>query len=393
MKKKYTITLLSLSVIICTLIIILISTSKTFIKKDKQDFVTSNGSLVIMISEDGTNFTRGTSIPSSSDGNYYLADNSKCEAKGSSINYDNSTGKVTVTGPGQNQCYLYFIKRQNYTVTYAGNGSESCNPSSKSIPYNNSIGTLCAPTYSVVSDDTAYSYNHYNVTSNSNFTFNNTTKTWYSTNNSASGIRAYIQFKPQPGTNKICYTTQTYSTTYGSIRVYLNGTTTDYRVVAEGGNWDSPNNTTCYTFTRALTASDYIRVEFYRSYSNYVHGNDNVSFAMYATLPRQKAFGGWYRGQGIAVSESNILNADTTIYPNWGDRTYGITYSDNVGTGCDGKTKRVVEDEQVGSLCTPTRSGYYFRGWFTSAVNGTQITSSSALSSSIPVYAVWSTTS
>ena len=68
-----------------------------------------------------------------------------------------------------------------------------------------------------------------------------------------------------------------------------------------------------------------------------------------------------------------------------------LTYDDNDGSGCSSKHKYIgiLCDESWGTLCTPKRSGYKFKGWYTKKNGGTKITSSTVPAKSYTVYAHW----
>lgn len=70
--------------------------------------------------------------------------------------------------------------------------------------------------------------------------------------------------------------------------------------------------------------------------------------------------------------------------------TYTVTFNANGGS-VDTTSKTVTAGSTYGTLPTPTRSGYKFLGWFTSASGGTQITSSTtvSLSANQTLYAHW----
>ena len=60
---------------------------------------------------------------------------------------------------------------------------------------------------------------------------------------------------------------------------------------------------------------------------------------------------------------------------------YLVIFNPNGGTiGSGTYFKRVYRGEAYGTLPTPTRNGYAFKGWFTEEVGGTEITSSTILS-------------
>lgn len=84
-------------------------------------------------------------------------------------------------------------------------------------------------------------------------------------------------------------------------------------------------------------------------------------------------------------------NANITLYAVWKLKTYTITFNPNGGT-VSPSTKEVSYGSAYGSLPTPTRPGYTFDGWFTTAEGGTKVTASTVLteSSDKTVYAHWS---
>lgn len=69
-------------------------------------------------------------------------------------------------------------------------------------------------------------------------------------------------------------------------------------------------------------------------------------------------------GTAYASGGSYTLNADVTLYAQW-------------------------TDPAAGELAAPSRSGYDFAGWFTSATGGVQITESSTVTESLTIYAHW----
>ena len=88
-------------------------------------------------------------------------------------------------------------------------------------------------------------------------------------------------------------------------------------------------------------------------------------------------FDGWNTksdGSGTNYSAGGkfTTNANTTLYAKWKQSTYTLRYNDNGGSGCSTKTKTITPGNNLGKLCTPSRSGYwYFEGWY---YNGTKYT-------------------
>ena len=88
-------------------------------------------------------------------------------------------------------------------------------------------------------------------------------------------------------------------------------------------------------------------------------------------------FDGWNTksdGSGTNYSAGGkfTTNANTTLYAKWKQSTYTLRYNDNGGSGCSMKTKTITKGSKLGTLCRPSRSGYwYFEGWY---YNGTKYT-------------------
>ena len=105
------------------------------------------------------------------------------------------------------------------------------------------------------------------------------------------------------------------------------------------------------------------------------------------------SFAGWYTAAsgGTQVTSSTKLTTgqNQTIYAHWTANNYTLTYNNNGGSGCSSKT--ITYGSTYGTLCTPSRSGYTFLGWYTAANGGTQVTSSTALwsTSNQTIYAHW----
>lgn len=68
--------------------------------------------------------------------------------------------------------------------------------------------------------------------------------------------------------------------------------------------------------------------------------------------------------------------------------TYTVTFNANGGSVSQ-NFKAVISGSAYGSLPTPTRDGYTFDGWYTSASGGSQVTSGTTCSSNITLYARW----
>ena len=105
-------------------------------------------------------------------------------------------------------------------------------------------------------------------------------------------------------------------------------------------------------------------------------------------------FDGWNTksdGSGTSYSAGGkfTTNANTTLYAKWKQNTFTLRYNDNMGSGCSTKTKTITPGNKLGTLCRPTRSGYwYFNGWY---YDGKKYTASTVFNgnSDITLVASW----
>lgn len=67
---------------------------------------------------------------------------------------------------------------------------------------------------------------------------------------------------------------------------------------------------------------------------------------------------------------------------------YKVTFNPNKGSVTT-KSKTVRKGDEIGSLPTPTRKGYYFVGWYTATSGGTKVTKSTTITKSMTLYARW----
>jgi len=110
-------------------------------------------------------------------------------------------------------------------------------------------------------------------------------------------------------------------------------------------------------------------------------------------------FDGWYTTQrtgGTEVTTSTTFSdtnysserGSTYIYARWSLIPYTITFDANGGTVTP-ESGTVDAQGKLASLPTPTRSGYNFVGWYTTATGGTHVTTSTEFKASTTIYALW----
>ncbi|GHV25247.1 hypothetical protein AGMMS4952_02530 [Spirochaetia bacterium] len=100
-------------------------------------------------------------------------------------------------------------------------------------------------------------------------------------------------------------------------------------------------------------------------------------------------------GDGTAFTEITTVLADIIVYAQWVANvpgTYIVTFNNNGGdTQADPQYKTVISPETTIDALPgqPTRAGYTFTGWFTTATGGTAFTEITTVSANIIVYAKW----
>ena len=124
-------------------------------------------------------------------------------------------------------------------------------------------------------------------------------------------------------------------------------------------------------------------------------GNGWVSLSITEPTRSGYTFLGWSESSTASLAQyasGDLLNltANTTLYAVWKANTYTV-YFDAQGGTCSTSSKTVTYNSTYGTLPTPTRSGYTFDGWYTSASGGTQITASSkvTITANQTLYAHW----
>jgi len=105
-------------------------------------------------------------------------------------------------------------------------------------------------------------------------------------------------------------------------------------------------------------------------------------------------FKGWYTaksgGNKITADSIVSLAEDHTLYAQWSAEKYTVTFNANSGT-VKTKNKSVTFASAYGTLPTPTRSGYKFKGWYTAKSGGSKISSTTKVNTAKnhTLYAQW----
>ncbi len=127
-----------------------------------------------------------------------------------------------------------------------------------------------------------------------------------------------------------------------------------------------------------------------------------IDLTLPATVPTKTGYTctGWNTskdgtGKSFSVGGSFNLNATTTLYAQWAERSYNITYDANGGTGAPAsQSKKHFSQESITlSTVRPTRVGYTFASWNTKKnATGTSYTPGATYNTNadVTLYAVWS---
>lgn len=116
-----------------------------------------------------------------------------------------------------------------------------------------------------------------------------------------------------------------------------------------------------------------------------------TNLTLTTTKPTGKSFTVTYNANGGTVSTSSKTVAQT--FTNWNTAANGNGTTYNAGATYIANANVTLyaqyANPSIGSLPTPTRSGYAFDGWYTAATGGTKITDSTKVTANTTVYAHW----
>ena len=85
----------------------------------------------------------------------------------------------------------------------------------------------------------------------------------------------------------------------------------------------------------------------------------------------------------LGTSENQVI----TLYAVWTVDNYTVTFDSTGGSGVPSITRQY--GKTLGTLPTPTKIGYTFKGWFTEPSGGTQVNASTVVKGNVTYYAQW----
>lgn len=119
----------------------------------------------------------------------------------------------------------------------------------------------------------------------------------------------------------------------------------------------------------------------------------DTNLTLTTAKPIGKSFTVTYNANGGTVSSSSKTVSQS--FTNWNTAANGSGTAYNAGTTYSANANVTLyaqyANPSVGSLPTPTRSGYSFDGWYTAANGGIKITETTTVTTDITLYAHWIT--
>ena len=108
-------------------------------------------------------------------------------------------------------------------------------------------------------------------------------------------------------------------------------------------------------------------------------------------------FSKWSNGSTANPLTVSNITANTHITPVFVLKSYTVTWNPNGGSVSPTSTTK-THGSTLGTLPTPTRAAdvqytYTFKGWFTAATGGTQVSASTTVTKNVTYYAQWTATS
>ena len=169
-----------------------------------------------------------------------------------------------------------------------------------------------------------------------------------------------------------------------------------------GSNWTNwIGKPWTWTYTRSITLyAQWAKETYTISYSlngGSISGQktsydiETADFTLPTPAKAGHTFAGWTWSGNTTPQKSVTIKKGTTgnksYTANWTTNSCTLTYNANGGTVTPASNSIKYGDPYI--LPTPSRVGYKFNGWFTSATGGTQVTTSNKMSGNTTVYAQW----
>ena len=305
------------------------------------------------------------------------------------------TSVSTVNTTANHTLYAHWGSNPTYTISFNANGG-TVSTSSKTVTYGNTYGTLPTPSrtgYTFAGWYTAASGGaQISSSSTVSITANQTLYAHWTAN------PCTVSFNANGGSVSVTSKSVTYGSTYGTLPTPTRAgyVFAGWYTSASGGTQITSNSTVSITTNQTLYAhwANTYTVSYNTNGGTGTPSSqtkeENVSLTLSSLTPT-KTYVIRYNSNGGSVSPASksvsctFNNWNTSINGNGTAYVPGSTYTNNASVTLYAQWG----NPSAGSLATPSRSGYRFIGWYTSASGGTQISDTSTISSNITLYAHW----
>ena len=103
--------------------------------------------------------------------------------------------------------------------------------------------------------------------------------------------------------------------------------------------------------------------------------------------PKGQKVTGWTTANGVVFTDGTVVSADTYVYPVTAD-CYWVTFNTTGGSMVASRSVTKGDTLDLSGVKAPTRTGYTFKGWSTTA-DGANVVTSIAPTADTTLYAVW----
>ena len=312
------------------------------------------------------------------------------------------TSSTTVTTASNHTLYAHWTPQGGIVVTLDANGGE-VSPTTVTVTYNSTYGTLPTPTR------TGYTFDGWYTAKTGGSKVTSSTTVTTASNHTLyahwTAKQYTVTFNANGGSVSTTSKTVTYDSTYGDLP-----TPTRTGFTFNGWYTASSGGSKITSSTKVTTASNHTLYAQWTPQGGIVvtldaNGGEvspttvTVTYnSAYGTLPTPTrtgyTFDGWYTAKtgGSKVTSSTTVTtaSNHTLYAHWTAKQYTVTFNANGGE-VETTSKTVTYDSTYGTLPTPTRTGYTFKGWYTEKTEGTKVTSSTKVTTAAnhKLYAHW----
>lgn len=302
-----------------------------------------------------------------------------------------TTPQTTVVirrGTTGNLSYTANWKATDYTLSFDANGG-TCTEKSRSVAYGSRYGTLPTPTR------IGYSFKGWYTTSvgSTRVTENNVM--------GAGDVTIYAQWTPNSYIYNVVYKSSSGVSLGTSTVQGLFGTTVQVNPPSKTGYIAPSSQSVVFDSTTAKTLTfTYSPISYKITYTlnggtEYYNPTtytiETPTFTLYQPSRSGYRFVGWTGSNGgyaqTYVTISKGTTGNLSYSANWETSSTTVSFDAMGGSSSFNKTYNV--GDVLGQLPTPTKTGYNFDGWYTSAYGGTKVNSQTVVTEGMQLFAHW----